>query len=47
MAITTDTGFFDRHAALLSFGMGFMSGSGFQVLTYGIIGFSWRQQPMR
>jgi hypothetical protein len=41
------SGIFDQFAAQLSFGMGFMSGSGFQVLVGGIIGLIWRQQPMR
>ena len=41
------SGIFDRFAAPLSFGMGFMSGGGFQVLVGGIMGLSWRQQPMR
>ncbi|WP_306752639.1 hypothetical protein [Paracoccus actinidiae] len=38
------SGIFDQFAASLSSGMGFMSGSGFQVLVGGIIGLSWRQQ---
>ena len=41
------SGFFDQFAASLSSGMGFMSGSGFQVLVGGIIGLSGRQQSMR
>lgn len=41
------SGIFDQFAAQLSFGMGFMSGGGFQVLVGGIIGLIWRQQPMR
>lgn len=41
------SGFFDQLAASLSFGMGFMSGSGFQVPVGGIIGLSGRQQAMR
>ena len=41
------SGFFDQFAASLSSGMGFMSGGGFQVQGGGIIGLSWRQQPMR
>ena len=41
------SGIFDQFAASLSSGMGFMSGSGFQVLVGGIIGFSWGQHPMR
>ena len=41
------SGIFDRFAAPLSFGMGFMSGGGFQVLVGGIMGLSGRQQPMR
>lgn len=41
------SGVFDQFAASLSYGMVFMSGSGFQVPVGGIIGLSWRQQPMR
>ncbi len=41
------SGIFDQFAASLSSGMGFMSGGGFQVQGGGIIGLSWRQQPMR
>ena len=41
------SGIFDQFAASLSSGMGFMSGSGFQVLVGGIIGLSGRQQSMR
>ena len=41
------SGIFDRFAAPLSFGMGFMSGGGFQVLVGDIMGLSGCQQPMR
>ena len=47
MRIQRWSGIFDQFAALLSSGMGFMSGSGFQVLVGGIIGLSGRQQSMR
>ena len=38
---------FDQYSAGVSYGMGFISGGGFQGLGRRIIGLAWRHQPMR